>query len=414
MATIFRKIFFFCFLYPPLARSRSRQLITKSLAKAGYSVKVISIKNPHGFFNKFIKDKSLPPDSGNIEVEHIKAPNWWMLGELLYIFKLIPDSQMNWFWIVKQKMKSIIDTKQGIVFGLYPPLVNLFAASYAKKITGFPLILDYRDEFLDLIAPSEGYRRKKLLKFEKMILDSADLISVASDEIKSNLQKRYGLDDKKFIVCYSGFPELRVSSDQLYVNQKRNVFPKKVLNIVYSGAISQHQKPEIIILAFRKLLLKYPALKGSITITFYAPNNYYFKHVFKKYLCDGIIYGGFLPQSKVDDTISSFDIGFLSLAGEKYQYAIPRKLFDYINIEIPVIAAVPKGETWRIIEKNNIGRIVHFSNIEGLADILYDLYSNQVELDQFKTNIRLIKNQFSAEYQYDRFANKISEIMNEK
>jgi len=414
MITKLPQTYFFCFLYPPIARTRSRQIITQSLSETGFPVKVISIKNPHGYFNKFIKDVSVPPDAVNVKVEYLKVPNWWMLGEVLYVLKIIPDPQMNWAWTVKKRMKEIIETKQGIIIGLYPPFVNFIAADYAKKLTGFPLILDYRDEFLDLVAPHSGFRRSRLLNFEQRIVKAADLIAVATPEIKNKLQNRYGTEDKKFLVCYSGFPQLHKFTDQFLDNQKGIGSNKKILKIVYAGAISQHQKPEIIAMAYKKLLQKHPDLKEKITITFYGPDNYYFKHVFKKYLGNGLIYGGFLPQSKIDNTISSYEVGFFSLAGDNYKYAIPRKLFDYINMELPILAAVPRGEAWKILEDNKIGKAVHYANIDELANALYDFYNDRDHLNDYKQNIRLIKNQFSAQHQYKKFAKKISEIVDEQ
>lgn len=414
MITKLSQIYFFCFLYPPIARTRSRQIITQSLSNAGFPVKVISIKNPHGYFNNFIKDASVPPDALNVKVDYLKVPNWWMLGELLYIFKIIPDPQMNWVWTVKKRIKEIIETKQGVIIGLYPPLVNFIVADYAKKITGFPLVLDYRDEFLDLIAPHSGFRRRRLFNFEQKIVNTAELITVATPEIKNKLQNRYGIDDKKFLVCYSGFSELRKPTDQFLDDQTGSGFKKETLKIVYSGAISQHQKPEIIAMAYKKLLQKYPALKEKITITFYGPDNYYFRHIFKKYLGDGLVYGGFLPQSKIDNTVASYDVGFFSLASDKYKYAIPRKFFDYINMELPILAAVPKGEAWKILEDNKIGKVVHFSDIDELTNALYDFYNNRNHLNHYKQNIRLIKDQFSAQNQYKKLAKKICEIVDEQ
>ena len=46
------------------------------------------------------------------------------------------------------------------------------------------------------------------------------------------------------------------------------------------------------------------------------------------------------------------DIGFFSLADEKFAYATPTKLFDYINLELPILAAIPNGESKDIIKKN--------------------------------------------------------------
>ena len=404
------KIYFFCYQYPPIARTRGRQIIVKSFYDAGFPAKVITVANPQGYFNKIILDKSLINEkSAGIEVERIKVLKWGIFGELFYLAKLLPDPRMNWLWAVKKKNQNIVDTNLGVIFALYPPIVNFMAAMHYKKITGFPLVLDYRDEFLNLFAPQDDSKREKFFAIEKEIIDAADVISVASSQIKENLIERYEVDESKFIHCYSGYQNLNFSLDTS--TEKNSSFEtENKLKIVYSGAISQHQKPEIIIFAYQKLVEKHPELRGKINITFYGPENYYFKYFVKKYFGDGITYGGFLPQSQIDAELQSYDVGFFSLASEKYSYAIPRKLFDYINLELPILAAIPHGEAWNLVEENKIGRQVHFSQIDELADAIYELYKNRNYLSDVRKNIRLIKNKFSAEYQYGRLAERIKEL----
>jgi len=408
------KIFFFSFLYPPLARSRTRQLISTSLAKEGYRVNVITTANPHGFFNKFLKDYSMPAEHANVNVIRINTFYWWALGEFLYLVKLFPDSQMNWVWSVRKQLKNIIASEKGVILAIYPPFADLLSAYQAKKNTGFPLILDYRDEFLDLTAPNNGFRRNKLLRIEKEIVNSADLISVATSEIKTKLQNRYSIPDEKFIICYSGYDDSGYIYETNIDTTELDVQNLNKLKIVYAGAMSQHQKPEVICQAYSLLSKKYPDIAAKISIKFYGPANYYFNNVLKKFLCNNIEYGGFIPLSNFEKIISQFDIGFFSLADDKYKYAIPRKLFDYIKMNLPVLAALPKGEAWKIIEENKIGKVVEYDNVSNLANAILDLFRNRNNLADYRKNLVKIKPEFGAMKQYQKLAQKLNELYNEQ
>ena len=78
-------IYFISNSYPPLGRGGPmiRAYFTKYLDLEGWKVKVITVKNPSGFFIKYVKDESLLKQiSSRIDVHSIKTFNWWLLGEV--------------------------------------------------------------------------------------------------------------------------------------------------------------------------------------------------------------------------------------------------------------------------------------------------------------------------------------------
>jgi len=402
---------FFCFYYPPMARSRSRQIFAHVLAKQGFPVRVLSIANPHGFFNKFMKDTSMPQDPPGVSVDRVYAPNWWALGEVLAQVGLLPDAQMNWVRAVQRHWKEIARDQKGILFGLYPPFADILLARWAKESTGWPLVLDYRDEFLSASEKHPGRQQRKLFALERSALESADVISVASATIKQRLQTRYGIPEERFCVTYNGYDLAYDMACQTVGSDHEGRSDDSVLNVVYAGAISQHQKPEVLCEAYRLLMAKHPELHRRINITFYGPDNYYFRHFFRRHLGQGMRYEGFLPYGKIQRLLPSFDVGFFSLAGDSYDYAMPRKLFDYMIAGLPILAALPDGEASRFVRGLDIGKVTHYSDVDALADNLYRYAVDKDEIGRIRKNIRSVREQYSLQKQVEALSIRVKEMV---
>ena len=48
------------------------------------------------------------------------------------------------------------------------------------------------------------------------------------------------------------------------------------------------------------------------------------------------------------------DVGFLSLVDNISNYCVPSKLYEYINIGLPILAVI-NGDTKEIVNSNNLG-----------------------------------------------------------
>jgi len=394
-----------------MARSRSRQIFAHGLAAQGFSVKVLSIANPHGFFNKFMMDTSMPQDPPGVIVDRVHAPNWWALGEVLAQVGLIPDAQINWVRAVKLHWKEILKDQKSILFGVYPPFADILLACWAKESTGWPLVIDYRDEFLSASEKHPSRQQRKLFALERSALEAADIISVASATIKQRLQARYGIAEERFCITYNGYDLEFDMSDVGGELDHEGRSDDSVLNVVYAGAISQHQRPEVLCEAYRFLMSKHPELQGRINITFYGPDNYYYRHFFRRYLGQGMQYAGFLPYGKMQQLLPSFDVGFFSLASDSYDYAMPRKLFDYMIAGLPILAALPDGEASQLVRQLNIGKVSHYSDVDALADNLYRYAVDRNEISKIRQKIRSVRDRYSLQKQVEALSIRMKELV---
>ena len=99
-------------------------------------------------------------------------------------------------------------------------------------------------------------------------------------------------------------------------------------------------------------------------------------------MSDRVIFTGLVPFEKLPDFTYSADFGFTIISGQglSYRHALPNKLFEYIQAQIPVIGS-NYPEIRKIIEQEQIGFVVNPQNIaeitEAVRKILQkDIYRN--------------------------------------
>jgi len=383
-------IYFISNTFPPLGRGGAivRGQFAKHLAEDGWNIKVITQGKRKGFFLKWQYDyKFFDKIKSKLNIEQINSWQWGILGEVFSTLKVVPSMHMPWIHKTIKSLNTLIDQNtEGIVFANYPDIANFHVALAIKQKYNFPLILDFRDDyFAHQIKP---------------FIDSADIIFTTTDMIKNKIIKNFDFDEEHIHTILNGY------SHPVDVPSQRP--PKDKFKIIYAGTIAQHQKPEILNLAYKKLLEQHPDLQDKIEIEVFGQESYYYHWYYKKTLRKGINFNGFASHEDILKIMTQdIDLGFFSLADEKYAYATPTKLFDYINAELPILAAVPDGECKNIIKQNNFGKVFHFNDIDGLAGGIYDFYQHQALIEKIRTHMRKVKDQYDIQLQ----VKKMSEVL---
>lgn len=106
-------------------------------------------------------------------------------------------------------------------------------------------------------------------------------------------------------------------------------------------------------------------------------------------LSDKVKFLGRIPLKELHIITSKASIG-LSLEeniGLNYYYALPNKLFDYIQAQIPVIVSnLP--EMRRVVDQYSIGEILLDRTAEALAEKINDMLSNQEKLVNWRNKLK--------------------------
>ena len=228
-------------------------------------------------------------------------------------------------------------------------------------------------------------------KQEKKYLSNADLILTSSKSNQNSLQNKYPNLKHKIINNYFGYIE-KIDLDR-YTKESS---PK--LRIAYVGNMGTLQKPEILYEIYAKLQ------NSNIKIYFIGDISINKTLQEIKNLDDkNIEFIDFLPHNEFLEFMGkNIDVGFVTLTSDYLGACVPSKIYEYINLELPILGALPDGDGKDIINSYAYGKACKYSDIEGLSKAM-ESFLEPDYLKTIKSNIIRDKESWSME-------NRIKEV----
>ncbi|MFW5847996.1 MAG: glycosyltransferase [bacterium] len=313
----------------------SRIEMVKELSKLGNDVKLISSNN---IFNKSkvtlpqgISVKMLP----NIEMKYI--------GKLTYYFSIFLYTLRLFF---SKEVKYII-VQQHIAISMLP--ISILSKILFKKIF---IITDIRS--IPVETGGELSQKKHQFSFwinmlvTKYLYNGVSIITVKTKEL---LFKQFNMGNLKYCIWGSAV-NIKLFDPEKYNKEKNND-----LIIGYHGVISENRGVE-------KLLQSLDYIDNqNIKISILGRGPYFdeIKKIAsnKEYANRVIVYDS-VAYDRVPEVISSFNVGILPFPDLIWwDVSSPLKLYEYLSMEIPVIATdischdILKGERFGILINNN-------------------------------------------------------------
>jgi hypothetical protein len=80
-------------------------------------------------------------------------------------------------------------------------------------------------------------------------------------------------------------------------------------------------------------------------------------------------------------------LGFVSLSDNYFGACIPSKIYEYINIGMPIIGFLPRGEARDIVNDNGYGYIALPDSPNDLKKKVSDFFTDQGALFEINQNI---------------------------
>lgn len=216
---------------------------------------------------------------------------------------------------------------------------------------------------------------------QKKYLPNADLIVTSSQFYSDVLRKHLGLSEHKVKHSYFGF--IKEIDVQDLERKKRDK-----LRIAYTGAMTAAQKPELLYHALRN-----STIKNEVELIFIGDaSNYKPINSIKDERVKRI---GFMPHDDYLHFMSrNIDVGFVSLANDYYGACVPSKIFEYINLGLPMLGALPDGDAKQIINDRGFGFAVSYKDVTLLKSKILQFCDDNI-LRCCKTRVLENKKEFS-------------------
>ncbi len=207
---------------------------------------------------------------------------------------------------------------------------------------------------------------------EKTYLQKADLIITSSKYFESALKKKYPRIEEKIINNYFGYVhQVNLNS---YKIQKRDK-----LHIAYVGNMEVAQRPEILIEAYQKV-----SNRNQIELFFIGDYQNYTP--LSALHTEGVHFMDYLPHSQfLQFMVEQIDVGFVSLADDYYAACFPSKIYEYINLGLPILGALPDGDAKDIIEQNCYGAVVRYDEVDLLANKIEQMTNRELYMKYRKS-----------------------------
>ncbi len=326
--------------------------VAKSLLKIGYSPVLVG----------FIKSKSLELSERAYETKRFRV--WFTSGILFYaeynlrLFLYLLFSDANLF------LSNDLDT-----------LFANYLASFIRKKT---LIYDSHELFTEQPELENRLKVKKIwLKIEQFILPKISNSYTVSASIARYYRQKYGLR----MEVIRNFPTKR----------KKPLFSdkNKEKQIIYQGMLNKARGLEQLIVAMKHIENTTLHIFGTGEI-----EEKLHQLIEEKQLSDKICFHGRIHFEKLHEYTQKMDLG-VSLEqdiGLSYRYALPNKLFDYIQAEIPVLVS-PLPEMRAIVEEYDVGAIVDSFEEKKLAAQIIQILSDEKMNEKWQKNLKKAANQ---------------------
>lgn len=206
---------------------------------------------------------------------------------------------------------------------------------------------------------------------ERKYLQNADLIITSSKSNRASLIEKYPELTTRIRCSYFGF----ITRAEL-----REKEPSTRLTIVYGGTYDKNQSPELLAEAVRGIENAEAHFVGNHTA--YKPLDFARK---------GQGNCKFVPQLSYPDFLRYLtdhaEMGFVSLASPYLGACVPSKMFEYINIALPIFGALPPGDAGEIINRQGYGVACAFDDVKAQREAILEIAADRRVLGMYRAQI---------------------------
>ncbi|NPV10297.1 MAG: glycosyltransferase family 4 protein [Ignavibacteria bacterium] len=293
----------------------------------------------------------------------------------------LPDNKRSWTKPALKEARKLLSSESfDIIFATAPPYTDFLIGAKLKKEFNIPLILDYRDAWLDdgLSFYPTPVHRWIVKGMERKVLNLSDKIIAYTRQIKEHILKNYPfIKPDEISIIPHGYDE-----EDFDLNFVPSKSPNK-MRITYSGAFYDERTPKFFLKAVEKLFVERPDLESQIEFYFVGnlPKKYYRKIQKSKYKSN-FHFTGYVDHKTNIQYLLNSDVLWLMIRHSKnpHLYATS-KLFEYIGTGKPILACVPRnGAAAMILKDYEASFIIEPDDVDGIKNYLIELF------DLFKKN----------------------------
>lgn len=283
-------------------------------------------------------------------------------GGRRWVFRniLVPDRHITWLPSAVRRALRIASSQQlDVILVTCPPHSAALIGAILRRLTGKPLVLDFRDDWIDTPwhAAKTAPRRWLERMLEGWAVGLASRVILVTEWSRRAFQDRYpNQPGGKFVWISNGC--------DLEAFETRRALPSAVtggrFRIVYAGSlnVSTHwgRSPSGFFAAVHAIVLAQPQLRNQLDVVFAGHIPAAFRQLVDEMgLSDVVRIVGPLPHSDVPQLLASADL-LLAINYEGWGTLIPAKIYEYWALGgAPILLLSCTGAASEFVERYSLG-----------------------------------------------------------
>jgi glycosyltransferase involved in cell wall biosynthesis len=315
-------------------------------------------------------------------------------GARRWVFRniLLPDRYLAWLPFAVRRGRQIVRCEKiDVIFATSPPYSAPLVGAVLKLLTGKPLILDFRDDWVGTLAYNSKPTVHRMIerRMERWAVKIADKVVLVTEWSKNAFLNRYTKEPGAKFVFISNGCDL---GEFAVLNSMAAVPRNSKFKIVHAGSLVDSKQyprsPATIFQAILRILRQHPELaeKLSLVIAGDFPEGH--RRLAHEMGLSGVIKElGNLPHREVLRSIKSADL-LLAITTEGIPNAIPGKIYEYWAVGGPPILLVSyPGAAASFVEQYGLGITVDPADVSGIQQAILRVYRKSQTASELRVNI---------------------------
>lgn len=382
------------YYFPPLGLSGVQRVakLVKYLPENGWDVTVLTVE-PGAYFafdDRLLADlegphiriertQSVDP-TRSVSRRQVPFPDEGkrILFSAVSQFILLPDNKIGWKrFAIKRGREILRERTVDIIYATAPPYTSLLVGHHLAREAGVPLVLDYRDDWLD--NPRHSYptpiHRAISLRLERKVVSSCQAVFAINCAIRNAIASRNPEMADLIEVIPQGYDPADISNSKTESPSDRMVF-------LYAGMFYDAQKPDAFLRALRMTFDRRVEMTGQTTARFVGLFPEDAKELIVKLdLEHQVEFTGYLDHEASVSQLMSCDVAWMTIGHQDGEEMISTgKLFEYMGTRKPILALVPEGEAKRALKGYDAVFLADPDDEETISQVMEELF------DRWKQN----------------------------
>lgn len=314
----------------------------------------------------------------------------------------LPDSMLTWLpFAVARGVRVVKNEGIDVIFATCPPHSTALIGAVLKQLTGKPLVLDFRDDWIDtpwyLSKPALSRLIEKML--EGWAVKKADKVILVTEWSRKAFQGRYPQQPREKFILISNGCDL---GDLEALKSIMPVHHTAKFAVVHAGSLNVSsvwgRNLAGLFQAIQKVIQENPQLKDRLIFKFAGGLPEEFRKLADEMGLSDVIQGlGYLPHDEVLQLIKSADL-LLAVNYEGWATLIPGKIYEYWAVgSAPILVLSCPGAAEEFVRQHNLGFSIDPFDVDGIGQVILTVYRQS----QTSTPLRITSNGVEA---FDRKA----------